>query len=418
MGEKELAINGGAPLRTDKMPPRRLIGEEERAAAIRVFDDAIASGNAFGYGGPHEAKYEAEFADFLGGGFAKGVNSGTNALYCALAALDIEPFSEVVIPPITDPGGAMPVPLLGLVPVQADADPRTYNTSAEEIEKVLTERTRAVVVAHIGGDPVDMDPVVDLCRKRGLYLIEDCAQSHGARYRGTLAGTFGHISAFSTMSGKHHCTGAQGGVVFTRDEALYTRVRQSADRGKPHGIADRTGNVRAALNLNSNDLSAAIGSVQLRRLPGIIAARRRVGEGVREGLAAHCKAVSVGWLHPAAESVYWFVKVRLDVEKLRVDKETFVKAVAAEGLPIGAAYRHIPGEAPWFRERKIFGSCGFPWTDPQYAGSREPVARMQNAIAVTDAHMHLGVHEGYGTREIEDIVAIFEKVEKAYLKDA
>ena len=415
MATQKLAIDGGTPVRSDPMPQRRLIGEEERAAAMRVFDESIDSGNAFGYGGPHEKQYEADFAEFQGGGFAKAVNSGTNAVYCALGALEIEPFSEVIIPPITDPGGAMPVPLLGLVPVQADADPRTYNTSAEEIEKVVTERTRAVLIAHIAGDPVDMEPVIDLCRKHSLYLIEDCAQAHGARYRGRLVGTFGHIAAFSTMSGKHHCTAAQGGVVYTADERLAAETRRFADRGKPHGIADRTGNVRAALNLNSNDLACAVGSVQMRRLPGIIRARRRAALAVAEKLAG-CEAVSAGWLTPDSESSYWFMKIRVDTDKLTVDKVTFAKAVAAEGIPCMASYRHIPGEAPWFRERMIYGSGGFPWTSPEYAGPKEPQARMENAIAVTDAHMHLSIHEGYGTREVSNIVAAFRKVEKAYLK--
>ena len=107
----------------------------------------------------------------------------------------------------------MPVPLLGCIPVPADADPRSYNTCAEAIARALTPRTRAVIVAHIGGDPVDMAPVLDLVRAHGLLLIEDCAQAHGALYRGRPVGTFGDLAVFSTMSGKHHCTGAQGGVV-------------------------------------------------------------------------------------------------------------------------------------------------------------------------------------------------------------
>lgn len=415
MPDDKLAIEGGAPVRPDPMPPRRLIGEEERAAAMKVFDEAIASGNAFGYGGPYEKAYEAQFADYLGGGHAKAVNSGTNAVYCALGALEIEPFSEVVIPPITDPGGAMPIALLGLVPIVADADPRSFNTCAEEIEKVLTDRTRAVVVAHIAGDPVEMEDVVDLCRKRDLYLIEDCAQAHGARYRGRLLGNFGHVAAFSTMSGKHHCTAAQGGVVFTRDADLHARVRQFADRGKPGDISARTGNVRAALNLNSNELSAAVGSVQLRRLPGMVQARRRTAQAVREGLEA-CQAVRLGWVSPDGESSYWFLRVWLDLERLRVDKEAFAAAIAKEGIPSVASYRHIPGEAPWFRERKVLGKGGFPWTAPQYAGPREPVARIENAVTSVESHMYVALHEGYGAKEADDIVTAFRKVEKAYLK--
>ena len=140
---QKLAIDGGSKVRQTPFPARGLIGAEERSAALALFDQAIASGNAFGYGGPGEQQYDKDFAAYLGGGFADAVNSGSNALYCALGALQIDALSEVIVPPITDPGGVMPVALLGLVPVVADADPRSYNTSAEQLAPLITERTRA-----------------------------------------------------------------------------------------------------------------------------------------------------------------------------------------------------------------------------------------------------------------------------------
>ena len=123
-----LAVNGGEPVRTAPMPPRRLFGEEEKAAAIAVFDEAIASGEAFGYNGPHETGYEADFCEMMGGGYADGVNSGTSALFCALGALDLPPCSEVVVPAISDPGAAMPAALLNCVPVVRRALPPPHPT--------------------------------------------------------------------------------------------------------------------------------------------------------------------------------------------------------------------------------------------------------------------------------------------------
>ena len=407
MPADRLAIDGGTPVRAGPMPPRRLLGAEEKAAAVELFDEAIRTGDAFGYGGRPEQEYEREFTQFMGGGYADAVNSGTNALYCALGGLRIEPFSEVIVPPISDPGGVMPVPLLGLVPVGADADPRSYNTGAEQIEPMITERTRAIVVAHIGGDPVDMDPVMSLARRHDLYVIEDCAQAHGATYKGRLAGTIGHAAAFSTMSGKHHCTGGQGGVVFTHDEDLHWRARRFADRGKPFNL-DASGNVVAGLNCNLNDLSAAIGRVQLRKLPEVVAARRRVAQAVREG-TAQLDTVSVGWQVPDSESVYWFLRVRIELDALRVGKAEFVRALQAEGIPAAVAYRHIPCEQPWFLNKAVFGSSGFPWG----AGDK-PRARFANAIRATDTHFNISIHEGYGERETGDIVAALAKVERAF----
>lgn len=205
-----LAVNGGTPVRSDPLPPRALWGQEEKEAAMRMFDEAIASGGVIGYSGPEELAYEKEFAEYMGGGYADLVNSGTNAVYCALGALQLPAGSEVVVPPITDPGGVMPVALHNLIPVVADAAPGTFNAGASEIEAVITERTSAILIAHIAGEPCDMGPIMAVAEKHNLPVVEDCAQAHGARYNGQLCGTFGTIAAVSTMSGKHHATGPQG----------------------------------------------------------------------------------------------------------------------------------------------------------------------------------------------------------------
>ena len=409
-----LAIDGGEKVRKTPFPRRHLFGEEEKQAAVALFDSAIQSGNAFGYGGPEEQAYEKEFAEFMGGGYADLVNSGSSALYVALGALELDVPGEGVIPPITDPGGAMPVALQNLVPVVADAHPGSFNAGPEQIEAVLTPHTRAIVVAHISGEPADLDPILELARARDIPVIEDCAQSHGARYKGRLVGTLGTVSVFSTMSGKHHATGAQGGVVFTKDEDLYWRVKRYSDRGKPFNT-DAGSNVRAGLNLNGNDLAAAIGRVQLRKLPEITQKRQRVAEGIRGGIA-HLQAVSVGWQAPDTESVYWFMRIHVDASKLAVDKVAFAKAAAAEGLPVAVAYRHIPSEAIWFRERKVFGNSDYPWGLPDYQGDHNAEFPCPNAVEATQTHFNLSVHENYGEQEVADIASALEKVEKAYLK--
>jgi len=411
--KEHLAIDGGTPVRAEPMPTRALIGEEERAAVLAVIDGAIRSGAAFGYNGPFEQQYEKDFAAFMGGGFADGVNSGTNAVYCALGALRLDAFSEVIVPPITDPGGMMPAPLLGCVPVVADCHPGTYNVSAEQIAPIITERTRAIIVAHIAGEPVDMDPVGELARKHDLYLIEDCAQAHGAKYKGKLVGTFGDVAAFSTMFGKHHCTGGQGGVVYTTNEELHWQAKRFADRGKPFNLEGEDGNVVAGLNCNLNELSAAIGSAQLKKLPGIIERRRKVGEALKDALKDN-PAVNVGWQVPDTECVYWFLRMRLDPDAVRVDKETFCSALAAEGLPVTESYRAIPAERPWCTGKAVFGNSGFPWDCSDYKGPREPQVHIDNAIRVTDTHFTIGVHERYGQKEIDDTVAAIEKVAAAY----
>lgn len=409
-----LAIDGGPKVRTDPFPPRRLFDEEEKQAAMALFDQAIETGSVFCYGGPEEEAYEKEFAELMGGGYADGVNSGSSAVFVALGALNLEPLSEVICPPITDCGGIMPVPMLNCVPVVADSAPNTFNTSAEQVEAVLTERTKAIIVAHIAGEMVDMDPVLELANSRGIPVIEDCAQSHGARYKGKLAGSLGAIAAFSTMSGKHHATGGQGGVVYTKDESLYWETKRFADRGKPFGLQGRT-NVRIGLNLNLNDLSAAIGRVQLRKLPGIVARRRQSVQRIVDGIA-DASAVSLGWQPADSESSYWFLRLQLDIDRLKVTKDQFCAALSGEGIPCGASYRAIPAEYEWFTEQRTFGASGYPWTAPEYKGDRHSKPNLTNAIHATDTCFMISVHENYGEQESADIAEALLKVEKAYLK--
>ena len=406
-----LAIDGGTPVRETPFPRRALFGAAERDAAVGLFDQAIDSGEPIGYGGPEEQAYEAEFAAAHGGGFADLVNSGTSALYAALGGLELEPAAEVVVPPISDPGGVMPVALLNLVPVVADAAPGSFNAGAEQIEAVLSPRTKAIVVAHIAGEPADMDPILELARRRGVPVIEDCAQAHGARYRGRIAGTLGTLGVFSTMSGKHHATGPQGGVVFTTDEDLGWRCKRFADRGKPLGLQGGS-NARAGLNLNGNELAAAVGRVQLRRLPEIVARRRRVAQAIAAGLES-IPAVRGAREVPGAEAVYWFQRVHVDEQGLTVDKDRFARAVAAEGIPVNPSYRHLVAEAEWFRERRVFPPSDYPWGLPQYGGDRNAAFPCPNAVAAVESHFSFAIHESWGEAEVADTVEAVSKVAEA-----
>ena len=409
----KLAVDGGAPVRSAPWPRRCLFGMEEKQAAIDVFDRAIEAGEAFGYNGPEEQAYCAEFSAFLGGGYADAVNSGTTAVHVALRALEIEPFTEIVVPPITDPGGVMPVPLMGCIPVPADTAPGSYNTDAERIAARLTPRTRAILVAHIAGIPCDMDPILELARARGLPVVEDCAQAHGAVYRGRPVGTLGDIAAFSTMYGKHHATGGQGGIVFTRDEQRYRKIRWMSDRGKPFGLPPGSDNVVAALNLNSDELACAIGRVQLRKLPGFLARRQRFATSLSQA-CRKLETVRVLNAPPDCENACWFLFFRLDIARLHCDKAAFVAAVRAEGIPCETSYLHTPAIAEWCRARRVFGSSGFPWTDPQYGGDARAVYDLPNALATDAAHFRMGIHENCGETEVADIAAAFAKVEHVY----
>jgi len=409
-----LALFDGPKVREAPFPTRGLIGVEEKAAVAALFDEAIASGNAPGYNGAAESAYCEEFAAWMGGGFADAVSSGTAGLYVALRALDLAPFSEVIVGAVTDPGGMMPIPLLNLIPVVADTAPDSYNTGPEQVEALISPRTSAIVVPHIGGEPADVAGIVEVARQHNLPVIEDCAQTHGARLHGQMVGTIGDIGVFSTMFGKHHSTGGQGGLVYTRDKALYHTIRRASDRGKPFFLPEGRTNVIAALNLNLNDLAAAIGSVQLRKLPGIVQRRRYIVTQLACGIQA-LKTVNIPAPLRGSEPSYWFLRMRFNAENAACDKATFCAALAAEGLPVAADYRvALPHTMEWFVKRRVFGNSAYPWASPAYTGDPDRQFPCPNAQAAMDTHFNLYIHEGWKDSDVADAFAIFSKVDAAY----
>lgn len=418
----KLAVNGGPKVRTTPWPERGLVGMEEKRAVDALFDAAIRTGQAPGYNGVEEEAYCREFAAALGGGYADGVNSGSTAVYVALKALGVEPFTEVVVGALTDPGGMMPIPLLNCIPVVADAAPGCYNTGPAEVEGLLSPLTSAIVVAHIGGEPADIEGIVRVASKRGIPVVEDCAQSHGARLHGRPVGTFGSIAAFSTMFGKHHCTGGQGGVVFTRDMALHAAVRRAADRGKPfdpaagfNAMVPGATNETASLNFNLSEFQAAMGRVQLAKLPGIVERRRALVADITRKLAG-CPGVIVPPQLPGAESSWWWWRLAADLERLSCDKESYCRALQAEGLPINPFYRATPHTYTWFRERRVFGTSGLPWSSPSYKGDPDRTFPCPNVMRTIDRQFNLTVYETWGAREADDVAAIFRKVGEAYAR--
>ncbi len=410
----QLAIHGGPRIRDEPFPQRGNIGWEEKAAVDALFEQAIENGLAPGYNGDAETAYCEAFASFMGGGFADAVSSGTAGVYVALKALDLEPFTEVIVGAVTDPGGLMPVPLLNLIPMIADSAPGSYNSGPEEVEALISSRTGAILVAHIGGEPADMKGIMAVAGKHGLPVIEDCSQSHAAVLDGRLVGTFGTIGVFSTMFGKHHHSGGQGGLVYTRDETTYQAIRRASDRGKPFFLPAGSTNVTASLNLNLNDLAATIGTVQLKKLPHIVTQRRAIVSEIGEGIDG-LPTVSIPQPVPGAQPSYWFLRLRFHADRATCDKETYCAALAAEGLSVMTSYRAaMPHTMDWFTQRRVFGSSGYPWSSPDYEGDPERQFPCPNAQEAMDTHFNFYFYESWGEREIADAIAILKKVDRAY----
>lgn len=400
MRSEQLAVNGGPKARPEPLPYRKLFGEDELRAVHEVFEHSWREGVDFGFQGEFEDRYTKAFCDFQGGGYADAVSSGTAAVYVAVMALGLEGGSDVVVSPVTDPGSIAPVILAGLNPVIADSKPGSYNVGVDEFAEALTPNTRAAVLTHAGGHPIEMGPIMDLAESRDIRIIEDCSQAHGAQWMGRKVGCFGHIGTFSTMFSKNHASGGCGGLVFTRDPDLYWRVRSYADRGKPFqnseaDLKDPGGFLFPSLNLNMDELSCAIGRSTLVRLPQTIERRRRIAEQIDDLLGASVVVFPIKRNRDAAWSPF-FHTVGVRTERLSVSKLEFGQAVAAEGIWVNPHYRYVASEWTWLKP----------------CLRKEP--QVPNAVSFRDNTLNILFNEKFTDADIEDIAGAVLKVESVY----
>jgi perosamine synthetase len=407
-----LALYGGDPVRTTEFPKRQLFTEDEKSIVNELFDDSINNGIPIRYSGEYERRYESSFVEFMGGGYADCVNSGTSALFACIGALDLPLGSEIIVPAITDPGGIMPILFHHCIPVIADSAPGSFNCGLDQIKERITDRTKAVIVSHIGGEPADVGTISVFLKKQNIYLIEDCAQSHGAEFQDVRVGNFGDISMFSTMSSKQHSTGGQGGVVFSRNLRLIENARSIADRGKEIIDNSFTGKyIRPGLNLNLDEISAAIGFVQLKKLESFIKSTHSIGETIKNALRNNNKHFRVAEQLPDTKSVYWFVRVKIDLKAFSVPKTTLCDAIKAEGIPVGCNYEYIPYVHEWYNSKKykdminmVNGDLGQDLEECLY-----------NARHSIGNHLNIYIRENFTERDTDDIVKAFQKVERHFI---
>ena len=203
---------------------------DEIAAVERV----LTSGKVNQWTGQEVFSFEREYAAFLGRDHAVAVMNGSVALELALVALDVGPGDEVVTSPRTFIASASAAVMRGATPVFADVDPDSGNITAETIDRVLTPRTKAIIVVHLAGWPADMDPILELAAANDLTVIEDCAQAHGAAYHGRPVGSIGHAAAFSFCQDKIMTTGGEGGLLALDDERSWRVAWSFKDHGKSY----------------------------------------------------------------------------------------------------------------------------------------------------------------------------------------
>jgi dTDP-4-amino-4,6-dideoxygalactose transaminase len=305
------------------------------------------------------------------------------------------------VSPITDPGTINAIILNQLVPALADTMPNSYNMGVEQFQQRITDNTKAVVLVHAAGQAAPADQITRAAHERGILVIEDCSQAHGAKINGRKVGTFGDIAAFSTMYRKAHATGSCGGVLFTRSEERYRLIRAYADRGKPFWTTDFDDRnpktfLFPALNFNIDEISCAIGIKSLEKLDTTIHQRLAFINALAESLTINSRVCSPSGMS-AADSPF-FYPVFVDTTKIACSKTEFALAVRSEGIDLNPHYMYLVSEWPYAQP-----FLATPFDCP-------------NAASCINNSFNLYLNENYGMREVEDITKAIQKVEQAFAK--
>jgi len=394
------AIAGGSPAKQTPYTRQLRYGEEE----LRELKEALDQQTLFYAQGKKVKELEQAFAKYHGVKFAIACTSGTASIHSAMIAAGVSPGDEVVVAPITDMGSIIPILYQGAIPVFADLDAQTYNMTAASIEAVITPETRAVLVIHLAGNPVDMDAINSVARKHNLIVIEDCAQSHGTRYKGKSVGTFSNYGCYSFNEFKHIACG-DGGLIITDNEQIAAKLRQATDKAYSRVPGARREPTFLANNYRMTELQGAVGIAQLRKLPSIIQRRQSWCGRLRDRLS-HLPGLSQPAITPGGEHSWWFYMQRVREQEMGTTTDEFVAALKAEGLPVSAHYiGQCIYEYPVFTQHSAFERGEHPYHKRDYRKGLCPTAE-----AILQTCVMLSINEGYTDEDLNQTVHAFERV--------
>ena len=338
-------------------------------------------------------------------------SSGTSAIHTALGACGVGPGDEVITAPITDMGSVIGILYQNAIPIFADLDPHSYNMTAKSVEEKITDKTKAVVVVHLAGNSAEIDEIVSVCRKRNIYVIEDCAQSYCCKYKGKYVGTFGDFGCFSLNDFKHISAG-DGGMVITDNAELYHKAVMFADKNYNRFGTDVARNSpHVAPNYRMSELVAAVGLAQLDKVEDICKKRHAYGTALTEGLR-DLPGIYTPKVHPDCESSYWFYLIRVDEKELKTTRSEFVKALKAEGLKATEGYiEQCVYEMDMFTNKTAYSEMKCPFSCPFYGREIEYKKGIcPNAEEILDTCVKIIVNEFFTQQDLEETIAGIRKV--------
>lgn len=418
---EDLALFGGAPVLKGPFKAYRSLGPEEAARVSEVVASGVLS-RFLGcweedfFGGPQVRIFEARWAERFGVRHAVSMNSATSGLIASVGAIGIEPGDEVIVSPYTMSASATSIVVFNGIPVFADVDPLTFNLDPNDVARRITPRTKAIMVPNIFGHPADLDPLMELAEKHGLYVIEDNAQAPTATYKGRYAGTIGHIGVFSLNYHKHIQTG-EGGICVTNDDRLAERLQLIRNHAESvvedKGVTDLRNMI--GFNFRLGEMEAAVGIEQLAKIDRLVGNRVATAKKLSEALSG-IDGLSLPVVKPDCTHVYYIYPILLDIDKAGVSRDRFVEALCAEGVPaLGSGYVRPLYLLPMYQRRVAYGSKGHPFSCASAADS--PDYRRGACPVCEDMHFNrlisfeICVHD-FADEDVIGIGFAFEKVWK------
>jgi dTDP-4-amino-4,6-dideoxygalactose transaminase len=419
----KLAIDGGSKAVTNKLVGWPKLEEK----AISAVADVLRSGKVNYWTGPKGMEFEKEFARWQGSKYAVSVATGTAALHVALAAMGIGPGDEVIVPSYTFIATSFAVVQAGAIPRFADVNHDDHCISVASAERLLSNRTRAIIPVHLYGNVCDMDPIMAFAKKHDLRVIEDNAEAFGGVYKGKKTGTIGHMAACSFCQNKTFTTGGEGGMVTTDDEDWAWEARSFRDHG--YDVKERLNLLaleqklpyihnRVGWNYRMTEMQSAIGLAELERMDNWNMPRRKRNAHILMDKLAGLPQVKYMPIDTPERQNGWFVcAFSLDVENMSCDIQQFVKAAGAEGAPCWKVFWPQCHTERAFTEKHGFGDSGFPFTSREYT---DPQSVDYSNVDVPNARwheQHTFTCFAYPTFEEADMVQIADalvKVIRAY----
>ena len=368
----KLAIDGGKSSVQGKLPGWPQFDEK----TIKAVKKVLKSGKVNYWTGPKGMKFESKFAEWQGSKYAISVANGTAALHVALTALGIGPGDEVIVPSYTFIASSFSIVQAGAIPRFADVNIGDHCISVESAEKLVNERTKAIMPVHLYGNVCDMDEIMAFAEKHNLYVIEDNAEAFGGVYKGKKTGTIGHMAACSFCQNKTFTTGGEGGMVTTDDEELAWQARSFRDHG--YDVKERLNLLEleqrlpyihnmVGWNYRMTEMQSAIGLEELKRIDKWNMPRRKRNAHIIMDAIKDLPQVLYMPIDTEERQNGWYVcAFSLDIENMTCDIDQFVAAAGAEGTPCWRVFWPQCHTEKAFQEYNSFGRSGFPFKSQEY----------------------------------------------------